>query len=250
MQSLPIKLDVRNVSHRFARQNILESISFTLHTGKSTVFLGPSGVGKTTLFRICADLIEAEKGKLTRYYTNLGYMFQSPRLLPWQTAFENMALALKARHTRSHEIRERVIHTAKMLGLTADDLTKYPYQLSGGMQSRVAMARALIIQPDVLSLDEPFTGLDIGLKSELMQVLKAELQKGTAILLITHELADAVELADQILLLSGEPGKIIESITIDTPVHTRDPAVLNHELQRLMTNPKVAEAFALKKGFL
>ncbi|MBV6493305.1 MAG: Aliphatic sulfonates import ATP-binding protein SsuB [Turneriella sp.] len=244
------KLVVNGVSQRFGRQEILEDISFTLETGKSVVLLGPSGSGKTTLFRICANLLEAEKGKVERYYKNLGYMFQTPRLLPWETAYANLRIVLKSRGISSKESRDKIIAMGKSLGLTEDDLEKYPYQLSGGMQSRVAMGRALIIEPDVLFLDEPFTGLDIGLKRELMQALKNELKKKTSIFMITHELSDAVELADQIILLGKKPGRILEKINIPLAVEKRTPLDINEHLQTLVVNPKISEAFELRRGFL
>ena len=245
--SSAIRLRVENVSHRFGRQKVIEDIDFSLFAGQSIVVLGPSGSGKTTLFQICSGLIDPHKGKVLRNYKNLGYMFQTPRLLPWQTAYENLNIVLKARRIPKNEADQRIIEIACKIGLTEDDLDKYPYQLSGGMQSRVSMGRALIIRPDVLILDEPFTGLDIGLKHELMQILKGQISKGTSILMISHELADAVELAHTIFLIGSdkttEPATIKLRHNITTDIEDRNSAVILNEYDRLIHQKAMTDIF-------
>ncbi|MBS0618233.1 MAG: ATP-binding cassette domain-containing protein [Spirochaetes bacterium] len=238
-------LRVENLAHKFGREKVLEGINFTVRAGDAVAIIGASGCGKTTLLRICSGLLENETGTVERTTRNIGYMFQNPRLLPWTSARKNMALALRARRTPLDEAHERVSYMAKFLGLSEDDLEKYPYQLSGGMQSRVAMGRALVIEPDLLLLDEPFTGLDIGLKKELMWALKKESEKKTALLMITHDLSEALELAQEILVLHGKPSAITLRYRIATPVLERKASYINSQLDALLRQEEVASAYNL-----
>lgn len=238
-------LNVKDLSFKFGRQKILEDINFTVKAGESTSLIGPSGSGKTTLLRICSGLLEAEKGIVDIHYKNIGFMFQTPRLLPWEKAHKNIMIGLQARHKPYEESMTKVIAIAEKLGLTEDDLDKYPYQLSGGMQSRVAMCRALIINPDILFLDEPFTGLDIGLKRELMTALKHEVKKSTSLLMITHDLTEAIELTDTIMVLYGEPGRIELEYKIETAIERRNPTFINIELDKLLRKKEIKQAYGL-----
>src|SRR5690606_532031 len=122
---------------------------------------------------------------------------QEPRLMPWKTALDNIALGLKALGIPKPVRRRRAAELGRRMGLSRDDLAKYPHELSGGMQSRVALARALATRPDLLLLDEPFAALDIGLKTELYELLSEQIERfNTAVLMITHDLMEAVRLAD------------------------------------------------------
>lgn len=238
-------LRVEDLSHKFGREKVLENINFNVRAGDAFAIIGPSGCGKTTLLRLCSGLLENEKGTIERTTRNIGYMFQNPRLLPWESARKNMMLALRARNTSLDEASARVNRMAQILGLTQDDLEKYPYQLSGGMQSRVAMGRALVLEPDLLLLDEPFTGLDIGLKKELLWALKKESARKTALLMITHDLSEAIELAQEIFVLHGKPSTITLRYKIDTPILERKASYINTQLDALLRQEEVVSAYNL-----
>jgi NitT/TauT family transport system ATP-binding protein len=173
-------------------------------------------------------------------------MFQQPRLLPWLRTRDNIALGLKAMGAPRDE-RHAVAHTlALRMGLAASDLDKYPGALSGGMQSRVALARALAIAPDWLLLDEAFSALDIGLKSELYRLLAAERAASScAMLMITHDLMEAIRLADRILIMSGSPGRVVAEHHITAPAATRDDSWVLAYTADFIRWPVVRRAFSL-----
>lgn len=243
-------LKVKGLSHKFGREEVLCDINFTIYPGQAIALVGPSGCGKTTLLRLCSGLLDVEHGSVVQRNKRTGYMFQTPRLLPWENASKNIMLGLRARKLPIEQGHPKVNAIAASLGLTQEDLDKYPYQLSGGMQSRVAMCRALIIEPDFLFLDEPFTGLDIGLKRELMIALKKEIVKDSSALMITHDLAEAVELAHEILVMYGKPGRIALRYKIDTPIHERNTAFIHTELEKLLKKKEISQAYNLKPSQL
>lgn len=227
------------ISHQFGAVTILEDINFTLAKGETLALVGQSGCGKTTLLRLCAGLVTPTAGNITTSFKRSAVVFQQPRLLPWKTVFDNIALVCHRAN------RQRINQLIMELGLTLEDAKKYPQQLSGGMQSRVALARALIINPDLLLLDEPFSALDIGLKSQLYQALTASRWRQVSKLLITHDLAEAIRLADKVLVLQPNPGQIVDSITLERPVETRDQAYVYQTLSSMMTMDSIQEAFAI-----
>ena len=146
---------------------------------------------------------------------------------------------LRERHRRAREISAR-------FGLEPDDLVKFPKDLSGGMRQRVAFARALVIQPQLLFLDEPFSALDIGLKQELQQILvRMTAEQDIAILFITHDLMEAVRLSDRILLLAPDPGRIVHSFDIGQPRGQRDDRFVYEETAGLLAHPRIVETFEL-----
>ncbi|TDR38566.1 NitT/TauT family transport system ATP-binding protein [Tahibacter aquaticus] len=201
-------LRIRGFGHRYGARRALAPMDLTLERGESLAVLGPSGCGKSTLLQATAGLLEIGEGTIERGWQNLGMVFQEPRLLAWRSALDNIALGLKARGVRRRERRAAATALGTRLGLSAADLALYPAALSGGMRSRVALARALAIEPDLLLLDEPFAALDIGLRHELEQWLLREcLRLGCTMLMITHSPREALRLADRLLVLGGQPGR-------------------------------------------
>ena len=241
------KLEADNISHRFGLTDVLDQVSFTLAAGESAALVGPSGCGKTTLLHIVAGLLQQEKGKIHNQFQQPVVMFQEPRLLPWKRAADNIALGLKARGMARQQRQEQVLKTARQLGLQEGDLEKFPYELSGGMAQRVSLARALVMNPDLLLLDEPFSALDIGLREELQDLLVEHIEnKQIAVLIVTHELMEAVRICDEIILLAPNPGRIVYRHQITIPRQERPRDVTFSETARLLQHPLVAATFGVK----
>ncbi len=234
------------LSHRFGEQRVLESIDFSVHEDETVALVGPSGCGKTTLLNLAAALLDPWEGSIGNGFARVAMMFQEPRLLPWKRTLTNIALGLKALGVPHGEREEQAYRLAIGVGLMPEDLDKYPAALSGGMQSRAALARAFAVQPDLLLLDEAFAALDIGLKSELYAALARERAvHGSAVLMITHDLMEAVRLADRILVMSGSPGRIVAEHRVDTPVSERDEAWVFSRTADFIRWPDIRAAFAL-----
>ncbi len=197
---------------RGARQRVLQDLSLTLPCGAAGAVVGPSGCGKTTLLRIIAGLDHEYVGWVTLpAHGRLGMVFQEPRLLPWRSVLDNLRIA-------AEEASE-----AELLGLLAelglaDHATHYPGELSLGLARRVALGRALAIKPDLLLLDEPLVSLDARLAQELRERLARLIdEKRVTTLIVTHDLREAIGLADRVFLLSARPARVIATLDIPTP---------------------------------
>lgn len=196
----------RNLCKRFASQqrDTLSDLSFALPHGRCLSLLGPSGCGKTTLLRLLMRLEHPTSGELhidPPLAAHMTYVFQEPRLVPWRTTLENILLPLELQKKNTDSARERGIALLQKLGL-GDFLHHFPRELSGGMQMRTALARALVTEPKLLLLDEPFAALDERTRFRLQDLLldlKATL--GLQYVFVTHSIAEAVYLGDDVLLL-------------------------------------------------
>lgn len=186
-------LKLTNIFHRYGDRPVLKDISLTLSRGQRLALMGPSGCGKTTLLRIALELTKPTSGTVENVFAKTAVVFQEPRLLPWRTALENVNAVLSDSPATVEQARKQLV----LLGL-ADAADKYPRELSGGMQQRVALARALALDGDLLVLDEPFKAMDEALRRTVMaQVATTQ----AAILLVTHDEAEAAALGCEIIKL-------------------------------------------------
>ncbi len=224
-------VDCRGVSVRFLSERrtvtALEDVSFSVQPGGFTSLLGPSGCGKSTLLRVVADLIAPSEGQMSvlglspeeaRKDRSLGFVFQDAALLPWRTALQNVELPLEVGGRRS--LPPGAATPRELLALVglAGWENSYPHELSGGMRQRVAIARALLGGPRLLLMDEPFGALDEITRDRLNEELRRIwAETGATILFVTHSVYEAVFLADQVLVLAANPGRVAAVETIDLP---------------------------------
>lgn len=206
---------------------VLADVCLELREGEIVALLGKSGSGKSTLLRIVAGLIQPSAGAamlrdevITAPNRNTAMVFQTFALLPWLTVRQNVELGLRAQGISDPERGERARRAIDMIGLDGFD-NAYPKELSGGMRQRVGFARALVVQPEVLLMDEPFSALDVltaeNLRGELIRLWSQPEFPTKAILLVTHNIEEAVQLADRILVLDNNPGRIKGDIPVDLP---------------------------------
>ena len=189
---------IENVSKSFSGRPVLEGVSLKIPMGKTTALLGPSGTGKTTLLRLISELDKSDSGFIKGVsQKDTAYMFQESRLFPWMTALENIACVIHKKNTAA--LKEAAVWLEKVK--LAQDGNKYPSELSGGMNRRIALARTLAYDKPFVLLDEPFYGLDTELKSEIMKMTGSELS-GRTVIFITHDLVEAESFADNIIYLN------------------------------------------------
>lgn len=192
-------------------------MNFSVNEGEFVAIIGPSGCGKTTLLSMAAGLLPPTKGKVVTNGCSFGYMLQKDQLFPWRTIEKNIFLPLEIKKTSTQETRERALALAEKYGLK-QFLKNYPSSLSGGMRQRAALIRTLSVNPDVLLLDEPFSALDyqtrLSVCDDVYKIIRSE--KKTA-LLITHDISEAISVADRIFVLSKRPAKVVAEHTLDFP---------------------------------
>lgn len=229
-------LEVRNVSKKFTFPGkkeifVLKDINFNIREGEIVSILGPSGSGKSTLLRIIAGLIKPDEGVviyrnkiITDVNPGVSIVFQNFALFPWLTVEENVLLGLINKEMDIKEKRDKALKAIDIVGLDGFEKA-YPKELSGGMKQRVGFARALVVEPDILLMDEPFSSLDVltaeNLRNDLLELWIENKIPTKAIILITHSIEEAVYMSDRVLIISKDPGRIIEDIEIKIP-HWRD----------------------------
>jgi NitT/TauT family transport system ATP-binding protein len=202
----------------------LSSVSLMVEPGEFVSLLGPSGCGKTTLLMIVAGLYRPSSGSVTvdgrpvqKPLTDIGVVFQNPALLEWRTSLGNVLLQAEARGGDMRAAREKAMGMLRLVGLSGFE-NRRPYELSGGMQQRVAVCRALIHEPPLLLMDEPFGALDAITRSQLgLDLQRMLLDRPATVLFVTHSLAEAIHLSDRVVVMTGRPGSVEAVVSVDLP---------------------------------
>lgn len=222
-----MNLEIRNICKTFQTEKggpvpALEDITLSVREKEFVALVGPSGCGKSTLLNITAGLLRPDSGEVVFTGTEgrepvSSIVFQETGLLPWRNVRDNIAFGLEAAGMPEEEQREIIDHYTSLVGLKGFEKA-YPHQLSGGMRQRVGIARALAVNPSLLLMDEPFSALDAQTRTIMQEELVALWEKSPlTILYVTHNIEEAVQLADRVVLLTRRPGKIREILTIPIP---------------------------------
>jgi NitT/TauT family transport system ATP-binding protein len=202
----------------------LQQISFSVKEGEFVAIVGPSGCGKSTLLKILAGLMLPSKGEaclrgapINCPRRDIGVVFQSPVLLPWRSVLENVLLPVDVQGLVGDCYRKAALELLSLVGLR-EFAHRYPWELSGGMQQRVAITRALIHDPAMLLMDEPFGALDAMTREQMnLELQRIWLERKKTVLFITHSIPEAVFLADRVLVMTQRPGRITDAVTVDIP---------------------------------
>jgi ABC-type nitrate/sulfonate/bicarbonate transport system ATPase subunit len=232
----------------FGQLRAVNGVNLSIRRGEFISFLGPSGCGKSTLLKAIAGLIPLSQGgiEFPNGRPRLGIMFQKPLLLPWRTALANVLLPMEIEcsgSTPSSAVMERARHLLELVRL-ADFAKAYPGQLSGGMQQRIALARALMPDPEVLLLDEPFGALDEltreVLNEELIDIWNSRATRLGTVVMVTHSIPEAVAMSDRIVVLTPRPAHVMEIVTVPFPHprqrEDREVALLIKKVRHLVRN--------------
>lgn len=234
-------LELKNVDYSYHTLNgetpALQNISFSLNQGEFIAIVGPSGCGKTTLLSLVAGLLLPENGSieihgrnLSESTTNVGYMLQHDELFEWRNIYHNVLLGLEIQHMMTAKTRQKALNLLDNYGL-GNFKSSRPSELSGGMRQRAALIRTLVLDPEILLLDEPFSALDyqtrLNVSNDIGQIIRKE---GKSALLVTHDLSEAISLADRIIILTKRPASILQTVPMkfdlknDTPFNRRNAA--------------------------
>lgn len=236
----PPHVTIRGLSKRFGKAVIYDKFDFDLPRGKLISVFGPNGCGKSTLINMVAGLVPVDEGEILFDGKRLdqikfGYVFQNYReaLFPWLRVIDNVEYPLKLMKVPAVERKARSERLIAHLGVKID-LNRYPYELSGGQQQLVSIMRALIVEPEILFLDEPFSALDYEMTLFMRQQLQRVFQEtGTTTVLVSHDLEEAVYLADRILLLSRHPARVADFVHFDRERPRTDATLSEPEFIRI-----------------
>jgi NitT/TauT family transport system ATP-binding protein len=260
-------IEAEHISQRFTGDKgneltVLDDISFTLHKGEIVAILGRSGAGKSTFLRILAGLVQPSSGTVAYRGTPLNgpnpgvaLVFQTFALMPWLTVQDNVELGLQARGVPRKKRSEMALAAIDSIGLDGFE-SAYPKELSGGMRQRVGIARALVLQPDALFMDEPFSALDVltaeNLRQEVLKLWGNEEQNISSILMVTHNIEEAVQMADRVVVLGSHPGHLIAQVSVDLPrprdKHSAEFGAMVDKLYTILTGQNPDGTAAGKDG--
>jgi ABC-type nitrate/sulfonate/bicarbonate transport system ATPase subunit len=235
-------LSLHGLGKHFGALEVLRDISLDVAQGEIVALLGASGCGKSTLLNIISGLLKPDRGSFAiegepaeqfHDWQRIAYMFQEDRLLPWRSVQANVAFGLEASSLGRQERAERVAKMLQLVGLD-DFASAWPHQLSGGMRSRVALARSLVVQPQILLMDEPFSKLDPQTRTQMHdELLRLQGLTAMTVVFVTHDVEEAVVLADRVIVLEPRPGRIraIKPLSLPRPRIPTDHAVTEHVRQ-------------------
>lgn len=248
MTTGPVKLAVEDVSKTFRVRGgpyesghllpVLRRVSFDVKQGEIVSLIGESGCGKTTLLRIIQGLVRADSGTVRVDGSatkgpgrDRGFVFQQPNLLPWRSARLNVEFGLELHGVSRHERADRAQALLRLVGLESSG-EQFPHQLSGGMQQRVGLARALAIDPAILLMDEPFSALDAQTREILQaELLRIQAETGKTILFVTHDLDEAIYLSHRVIVLAAKPGRVKSVIDVPFPFPRPELPLLRGDAQ-------------------
>ena len=223
-----MRVRVEGVSKRFGAGAdgllALDTINLSVASGEFVAILGPSGCGKSTLLRIVAGLVSQSSGRVLvgdetvrGPSDHIAMVFQSPALLPWRTVLPNIELPVELKRLPRAPHRQRALELVKLVGLEGFE-DRYPYQLSGGMQQRVSLCRALVCNPRTVLMDEPFGALDAITRDQMnAELQRIWLETRTTVIFVTHSIPEAIVLADRVVVMTARPGTIKSQVAVDFP---------------------------------
>ncbi|WP_180966903.1 ABC transporter ATP-binding protein [Cohaesibacter celericrescens] len=252
-QSIPVSQSVPTLSvsikeHRYnPLEQVLDQCALSVQPGEVVSLIGPSGCGKSTFLKLAAGLSDPSDGQVNCKASETAILFQEHRLLPWKTLADNMKFGFKGRKIPAEEQIERLEVAAENMGFSRADLDKYPSELSGGMRQRAAIARALMIEPDLLFLDEPFSALDVGRRREMYRLLLGVVkQRRCTVLMVTHDVFEALSLSDRVLVMAANPGRFLKEMPVPFRSEERSRALVADLEQTLLQDEEVAKLFQMQ----
>ena len=231
---MSVALDIAEVRKTFGTGVAVERAAFTVEGNEFVSIVGPSGCGKSTLLRMVAGLIPPSAGRITvggrvvsGPIADVGMVFQSPVLLPWRTTLANILFVAEVGGKKASAHRHRALELVKLAGLRGFE-DAYPHELSGGMQQRAAICRALLLNPPLILMDEPFCALDVMTRERMaFELQKIWAASKNTVLFVTHSITEAVLLSDTIVVMTPRPGRIQDIVKVDLP-RPRESSVLEH----------------------